>query len=183
MMNGWPSTTQVLDAMGFYRGLDAAGPINREVGLNRGSAVDKAVTWLALGQEPPWKEAHPELDPYLDGFRKFLREHSWTHHSHQDEFVCQEERFVSHPDLLGELDGKLSVLEVKSGAFPEFVRLQTAGQIIAEGNRARRRVCINLQGDGRYKLRPLNDPRDFNAWILLVRAWWVRAEFGVLTDA
>lgn len=173
----WPSNTRILAAFGFYDYLDKAGYANSQVGKARGSAVDKAVSWLAIGKEPPWREAHPELDPYLDGFRKFLREHSWVHHSHQDEFVCKEERFVSHPDLLGEMDGKLSVLEVKTGGFPEFVRLQTAGQIIAEGNRARRRVCICLPGDGKYKLVSLTDPSDFNAFIILCRAWWVKAQF------
>lgn len=177
MSDDWPSTTGILAAFGFYSYLDSAGYANSEVGKNRGSAVDKAVTWLAMGKEPPWLSAHPELDGYLDGFRKFMADHKWVHHSHQDEFVCQSERFVSHPDLLGELDDKLSVVEVKTGAFPEFVRLQTAGQILAEGNRARRRVCINLTGDGKYKLTPLNDPRDFNSFIVLARAWWVKAEY------
>jgi hypothetical protein len=178
----FPSTTQILKEFGFYSYLDHAGAVNSEVGKHRGSAVDKAVTWLATGKEPPWKQAHPELDGYLDGFRKFLGDHSWVHASHQDEFICQEERFVSHPDLLGELDGKLAVLEVKTGAFPQFVRLQTALQVIAERNRMRRRFCITLAGDGKYKLTPLNDPRDFNAGIILVRAWWVRAEFGLVGE-
>ena len=120
----WPSTTSILREFGFYSYLDAAGYANSEVGKNRGSAVDKAVTWLAMGHAvPPFTEPHPELDCYLDPFKDFLTQHRWIHHSHQNFFMCQEERFVSHPDLLGLLDGKLTVLEVKTGAFPEFVRL------------------------------------------------------------
>jgi hypothetical protein len=177
----WPSTTRILADFGFYDHLEAAGPANREVGLKRGSAVDRAVTYLAMGREPEWTEqARDFLEPYTDGFRKFLRGHSWRHDSHQNEFVCRAERFISHPDLLGTLDDhnpQLAVLEVKTGAFPQFVRLQTAGQIIAEGNRSRRRYCINLPGDGSYKLTHLTDPSDFSAFTILVRAWWVKAQY------
>ena len=42
------------------------------------------------------------------------------------------------------LDGTLANLEVKKGVWPESVRLQTAGQIIAEGNRSRQRYCLHL---------------------------------------
>src|ERR1035441_8111530 len=87
-----PSTTEILKTFGFYSYLDVAGYANSEVGKNRGSAVDKAVTYLAMGQEPVWKETD-DIDrllyrdtlnsKYLNPVRKFLIQHEWIHHSHQ----------------------------------------------------------------------------------------------------
>ena len=170
----YPSTTRILDFFGFYAGLEKAKYSDLEAAKLRGQAVDKWVTWLAMADpNTPHLRAETEaiLQPYDLGFRTFLHEHDWEHEAHQREFVSHVNKFVSHPDLLGRLDGFKSVLEVKTGAWPDSVRLQTAGQIIAEGNFQRRRYVIWLPGDGTYRLRHLFETEDFDDFTILVRCY------------
>lgn len=176
-MNDFPSVTTVLRIHGFYDDMDAAGYANSAVGKARGSALIKAVDWLSLGQEPQWANPHPELDEFLDGFRLFLTEHDWYHGEHEREYVSHTDRLVTHPDLLGHLDGIFSNLEVKTGAKPNFVNLQTAGQNIAIGNIALPRYCLHLPGNGAYKLEKHTDYRDFAEFRGLLQAVWTRAKY------
>ena len=173
----YPSVTQVLAAHHFYDEMDAAGYANSEVGKHRGSALIKACDWLSLGQEPQWANPHPELDEFLDGFRLFLKEHDWRHGEHEREYVSHTDRLVTHPDLLGHLDGIFSNLEVKTGAKPNFVNLQTAGQNIAIGNLALPRYCLHLPGNGAYKLEKHTDYRDFTEFRVLLQAVWTRTKY------
>jgi hypothetical protein len=160
--------------------MDLARQTDSEVGKLRGQAVHKAAHTLAMGATPTWSdETEAYIAPWLDGVRKFLREHEWQHLDHETEYICEEERFVSHPDWNGILDGKRTVIEIKTGLFPECVRLQTALQVIAIGDRSIRRVCLHLPGSANYKLTPINDLRDYNSAIILVRAWWIKQEYGV----
>jgi hypothetical protein len=172
----WPSTTRIL--------ADLRKGWMDEAALKRGQAVHKACAWIASGQTPA-KEWSPKtvdyIEPWVSGFRKMLREHEWQHEQHETEFVCQAERFVSHPDLLGWLDRptERTVLEIKSGLFPETVRLQTAGQVIAVGPRDIRRMVVRLPGDGTYKLTLLTDYRDFDAFLICARYWWIKESYGM----
>jgi hypothetical protein len=177
-MVGYISTTQVLAATGFYDELDAAGAANQAVGFARGSALHKACHWLGMELEPAWASPHPELDGYLDGYRLFKREHNWRMTMHEAEFKCESLKLITHPDQIGHLDGEFADVELKSGAAPVWVNLQTAGQVIAMNEHLKvRRYCLSLPGDGKYKLIPHTDVRDFGEFRALVNACHVRAKY------
>jgi len=175
----YPSVTQVLKIHGFYQDMDLMPAANSIVGKARGSALHKACHWLAMGKQPPWKEPHPELDRYLVGFEKFLGEHAWRMHDHESEWVNDSERLIAHPDQYGILDGKLSVLEIKTGVLPEWVGLQTAGQLIARRMSVSQmqRMAISLPGNHSYALKPLANYRDFAEFRVLLQAVHTRAKY------
>lgn len=178
-MNSYPSVTTVLRIMGFYDDMDLMPAANSIVGKARGSALHKAAHYLALGQEPPWKEPHPELDCFLDGFREFLRQHEWRIHDHESEWVNEAERLVAHPDEYGILDGKLTVLEIKTGVLPAWVGLQLSGQLIARrmGIDQMQRMALSLPGNHSYRLVPQTNYRDFAEFRCLLQAVHVRAKY------
>lgn len=177
-MNGYISTTTVLKVMGFFDSMDAAGAANQAVGFARGSALHKACHFLGMDMEPPWAAPHPELDGYLDGYRLFRKEHDWKMTVHEAEYFCDALRLVTHPDQIGYFEGAFSDLEIKTGAAPVWVHLQTAGQVIAMNEHLTvRRYCLSLPGDGKYKLIPHTDVRDFGEFRALVNAVWVRAKY------
>jgi hypothetical protein len=175
-MNGYISTTTVLKVCGFYDDMDAAGAANQAVGFARGSALHKAVHYLAMGQEPPWASPHPELDGYLDGYRLFRKEHDWKMEECEAEWINHAERIISHPDQFGVLDGHTTVIEIKTGALPKWVGLQVAGQLIAKGDIRIKRMALSLPGDGKYRLVPLTEVRDFSEFRILLQACHVRAK-------
>jgi hypothetical protein len=178
-MSEFPSVTTVLKVMGFYDGMDLAPAANSVVGKERGSALHRACHWLALGQEPPWKEPHPELDRFLDGYRRFQRDHHWDMRGFEDEWVNNDERIVAHPDQFGKLgpSNAETVIEIKTGGEPDSVGLQTAGQAIAGRKAGLRRMALILPGDGNYKLRALTDYNDFKEFRALLTAVHVRAKY------
>ena len=178
MTSPYVSVTQVLKAHHFYDDLDKAGEANQIVGKERGSALHKAAHWLALGQEPPWREPHPELDRYLIGVRYFLRHHFVKLIMHEDEWINPFERLVAHPDWHCEIDGVEAVIEIKTGALPRWVGLQLAGQLIARGTYPPlKRFALSLPGDQSYKLVPQTDRHDFDEFRILLRAYHVRAKY------
>ncbi len=177
-MKGYISTTTVLKVHGFYDDMDAAGAANQAVGFARGSALHKGCHWLGMDMEPPWTAPHPELDGYLDGYRLFRKEHEWKMTTCEAEYICESLRVVTHPDQIGYLHGNFADLELKTGAAPAWVHLQTAGQVIAMNEHLKvRRYCLSLPGDGKYKLIPHTDVRDFGEFRALVNAVWIRAKY------
>ena len=182
----YPSSTQVLKACGYYDSMDLMPAANSLVGKSRGSALAKAVHWLGYGKEPEWREPHPELDGFLDGYRKFKREHDWELRYHEELFISVTNRVAAHPDQLGYLDipdhlarvpARLSNIEVKTGALPNFVHLQTAIQNLAMDRGALMpRFCLHLPGDKTYHLIPLTNVRDFAKARNLIDNVWIRSE-------
>ena len=175
----YPSATQILQAHGYYSSMDAAGAANQTVGFERGSALHKAMHWLGYGKEPEWREPHPELDGFLDGYRKFKKEHNWMLAWHEREFISETNRCRAHPDQLGHFQGDLGQpanIEIKTGALPNFVHLQTALQNLAMEDISLPRYCLHLPGDGSYRLIHHNDVRDFAKARVLISAMWIRAE-------
>lgn len=175
----FPSVTQVFRLSGLYDDMDLAGYANSQVGKHRGSALVKACHYLAYGQEPQWKgdDTHPELDRFLDGYRLFLSDHKWILEEHEKECISEVHRVVSHPDQIGSLDGQFSNVEIKTGALPDWVRIQLAGQNIALENRTIPRYSLHLPGNGRYKLHRWNDFHDYNEFLTLLHAVWVRSKY------
>jgi hypothetical protein len=172
----WPSTTGVLKHFGF-----GYGSVPHKDAMRRGRLVTAACHMIAAGDsDPPWEARHPECAPYLDAYRRFFREHRFILIEAEREYRSAPLRFISHPDQIGMLDEVGVVdLELKSGTYPRWVQLQTAGQVIAMGTPTMKRFCLQLKNDGNYVLTPHEDWRDLDRFRALVDAYWTVREFGL----
>lgn len=175
MSTKYPSTTQILKSWGLYDGLPLLEPQKQQDIFDRGILIGKAANWLARGLEPRWSAPHPELEPTLNGVRLFLREHTFQLLTWEQE-LSSPIGYISHPDWIGILDGKLSIVEIKTGVYnARATELQTAGQLVAweSGNERGRegtlRYCLHLAGDGKYSLIPHTNFRDKSDWIALAQ--------------
>ena len=148
--------------------------------MRRGRLVTAACHLIAA-DEPlghGWEERHPECQPYLAAYRKFLGEHDFILLEAEREYRCEALRFISHPDQIGKLDGQSPIdLELKSGSMPSWCRLQTAGQVLAIGAPAMRRFALHLKADGAYALIPHDEFRDLDCFRSLVQAYWIIQDF------
>jgi hypothetical protein len=173
----WPSTTDIIKFFGLAADYEEFAS---EQASQRGRLVHAGCHMLAGGGgDPAWEVRHPELHPYLDAYRKFLREHSFRLVVAEKEFRSEVHRFISHPDQIGELDSFGTVdLELKSGSMPKWCRLQTAGQILAIGVPSMYRFALLLQSDGSYKVFIHDDFRDLDRFRSMVETWWTIKEFG-----
>jgi hypothetical protein len=168
----------VLRFFGFMAELDQH---SNEGAMRRGRLVTAACHLIARNQSlgDGWESRHPECCPYLDAYRRFLREHEFQLWECEGEYRCEALRFVSHPDQIGLLDdlGRLVDLELKSGGMPAWCRLQTAGQVLAIGSPTMRRFGLLLMADGNYKLYPHEDFRDLDRFRSLMDSYWTIQEF------
>lgn len=174
----WPSTTQIIKFFGLSWDYEEFAS---EEASQRGRLVHAACHLLADNQffNEGWEARHPECHPYLDAYRKFLREHSFILMHAEKEFRSEAHRFISHPDQIGTLDKHgMVVLELKSGSMPNWCRLQTAGQVLSMGRTVLSRFALLLQKDGSYKLFPHEDFRDLDRFRSMVETWWTIKEFG-----
>lgn len=174
----YPHNTAILKAFGYYTSaipeakLQAAMKRGRELHaavhiLNRGDAIDQA-----------WYQRHPDYEGYLEGARKFRFEHLVHMKRHEHIVVCEQERYITTIDEHMDLDGKDTILELKTGSRPNAIELQTGGQKramrlagLAVPNT--RRCMLLLLGNGNYKLEFFNDVRDEEEFVILCRAWHI----------
>jgi len=182
-MNNYPSVTEIIrDA-----GLISEFSIGDTDAAKRGRLVSAASHIFAKREDidPEWLKRHHDLRGYLDGYRKFLNLSPslnlvWAEVGMKDE----QERFVGHPDQIFEcpVEKGLAIVDVKTGAIPSWGRLQVAGYALLARRmfatrQIRHRWILNLPGDGTYKLKSYDDPRDLDDFLILVRAYHVRAKY------
>ena len=173
----WPSTTGIIRHFGLM--VDYEGMSNGAA-MRRGRLVTAACHLLAGDQSlgDGWEARHPECHPYLDAYRKFLREHEIKILEFEKEYRSEIYRFISHPDQIVMLDGNGPVdLELKSGCYPKWCQLQTAGQVLAMGYPAMRRFALLLKAEGDYQLYPHEDYRDLDRFRAMIETYWTWQEF------
>lgn len=182
----WPSVTAILDPL---LELDGIPKDALDAAARFGTHVHLATHLWDLGQLDE-EALDPVLEPYLDGWKAFLRESGAV--------VLASELRVSHRSLkvAGTLDklirwerfraNRRYILDVKSGAeVPWTVGIQTSGYrelyldqfglMNEEGEPlATTRLCVHLKDAGQYKLHVLDDSRDRNDFISCVNFHWLR---------
>ncbi len=173
-----PSVTQVLEPLQFLDGIPWAV---LEAARKFGDHVHQAVhLWNVERLDEDALDPH--LVPYLQGWKAFLLQTGGV-------VIHSELRVVNRKlGYAGTLDSavrfptlKKHVVDVKSGIVPKTVGPQTAAYRDAfleerDEDLSRTRFCVQLTGDGRFKLHKLNDPTDFNLFVsaLNVHKWRAR---------
>ena len=160
----WPSVTQVLEPLQFLDGVPWAV---LEAARKFGTHVHQAVHLWNVGNLDE-ESLDPHLAPYLAGWKKFLADTG-------AEVVVSERRILNRRlRYAGTLDSvirwrqRFHMLDVKSGAMPKTVGLQTAAYREALRSECGSlvlspvRYCVQLTGFGDYRLHKLTERTDFN---------------------
>lgn len=135
----------------------------------RGTAVHQAV-FLDIFGDLHVDNLHPVVRPYLEAWFLFKRQTNFR----PIEALCEKRlyqpiyRYVGKPDIMGFLNGRPVLIDIKSGGdgaakyqlaayreFPAILAYQPA------------RFSLCLKNDGRYKLNVHEDPRD---WLRFLEA-------------
>ncbi len=147
-----------------------------------GDHVHQAVHLFNIGTLDEDARSTRICAPYLQGWKAFL----WRTRA---EVLDSELRVVNRKcGYAGTLDSRVRfpgpafhLVDVKSGVVPKTVGPQTAAYRDAfleehDSECSRIRYCVQLTGDGDFKLHKLNDPTDFNLFLsaLNVHKWRAR---------
>lgn len=156
-----PSVTQILEPLQL---LDGARPEDLEYARERGSAVHLA---CHLYNMDTLDEAalDPVLLPYLLGWKDFLTDTGFEITASEQPIFNRGLGYAGTPDFVGNYAGTTWVGDIKSGAVPSTVGAQLAAYQHALAKRPRRRMCVQLLGDGRYKIIEQKDLGDMSIFI------------------
>ncbi len=137
----------------------------------RGRYVHEACALLDSG-ELDEATLDPVLRPYLGAYQKFLAECRVEWEAIEQPVEDALYGYRGTPDRVGMINGKRTVLDIKSGAMQPWTALQTAAYSACLGNRLVR-FGLELRADGTYRLTEFTDRRDVAVWqgALLVAQW------------
>ena len=129
----------------------------------RGTAIHEACALIDYGEEP---EETPEIAGYLKAYRRFLKDcrPDWEG-IETPLFVCDDwYKFAGTPDRWGKMSGKLTLLDIKSGAVHvPYVSAQLCGyglMLLAMGRDIRSFYTLRLDKSGVYELTPTEPDLD-----------------------
>ena len=168
-----PSVTQILRDMGFID-YDAVPIDCRNKGLRRGEAVHLACQFIDEEEEGDEIDIPEWLDPYVNAYKHFTTETGFK------VLMCETAMYHAEMGYCGMLDragvfpsGQQAVLDIKTGAVQDWVRLQTVGYSeMIRPRRYRQRCALELKPTGKYRLHgPWTDIDDFLDWQAIVRAY------------
>ena len=160
-----PGATDVIKSHGLIEG-DWFSPLSKY----RGKAVHEGIKFINRGTLD-WRTVAPEFKGYLESYQRFLN-HTEYHVTGYEEPLITD-TFGCIPDTWGNLHGKPSIVELKTGAVSAWVAFQTALQALAiekvTGLRIQRRYGLQLMKDGSIsRLIPFDDVSDFYLAVSMV---------------
>lgn len=159
-----PSVTQVLAPLESFAGVPAE---ILEAAREFGTHAHLACHLDNIGQLDE-DSLDPALAPYLAGWRAFKAETGFAVTGSEARLYHRSLGYAGTADAIGVLYDKVTVIDIKSGAVPATVGCQLAAyQAAAEqdGIKIKRRLCVQLLGDGRYKLHEQKDAADLSIFV------------------
>jgi hypothetical protein len=156
-----PSVTQALEPLQM---LDGVSREALDYARDRGSKVHLA---CHLYNMDTLDEAalDPALTPYLRGWQDFLTDTGFEITSSEVPIYNRGLGYAGTPDVTGNYAGTTWVIDIKSGEVPSTVGAQLAAYQHALAKRPRRRLCVQLLPDGRYKMFEQKDMGDMSLFI------------------
>ncbi len=170
-----PSVTTILASLESFAGVSAAIlEAAREFGQHAHLACH-----LDNAGELDEESLDPALAPYVVGWRAFKSDTGFAVTSSEVRLYHATHKYAGTADAIGTLGGKCTVVDIKSGVVPATVGAQLAAYQSAAtsaGTPVKRRLCVQLIGDGQYKLHEQKDPADWNLFLsaLNIHHWLIK---------
>lgn len=134
----------------------------------RGTAVHETA-FLYLQNDLDFESIHPIVKPYFDAFLKFMADTKFKPMIQLCE-VPQYNPFSNYagtPDMVGILNGRPALVDLKTGDAKQSARYQTAAYADMPAIKVYSpdRFDLRLFPDGKYKLNAHRDSSDLNTFL------------------
>ncbi len=160
-----PSVTQILAPLNDF---SMVNPALLAYKRDLGTAVHRATELHDLGDLDE-DSVHESIRPYLDAWMRFRREKPFRIVGLEHRVFHEVHRYAGTYDRLVELDGKLCIFDIKTGAMYPSYGPQTAAYKNAvehqTGKRVQGRYTVELRDDGTYRLHAMTDPEDWPTFL------------------
>lgn len=173
----WPSVTEVLSFSGWSR-FDHVDPEILRRAAERGTLVHEATEQVDEGTFD-WVNLREDLHGYIRAFEKFKNDYKYSVLKSEEVVLNHQYCFGGQYDRLCELDGELTILDVKTSSKPSVSwGLQTAAYALAAPEDIQKRVTLRL-GDGNYDLNTWASPDDSRNFLDALKVVWAQVRAGV----
>lgn len=165
----WPSSTQIIAAHSEWFTEEAALR-----GTHKHLAID-----LHCKGDLDEDSLDDEYRAAVDAYKKFVRDTGFQviqtevmAHSHTHRFACRIDQIGMFPG-----DNAPAIVEIKTGAYPEWCCLQTASQALClEG--FHKRFGLHIHED-KYKLHPHTNRSDMQEFLTLLASKRIRQKYSI----
>lgn len=171
-----PSVTTILQAAGLYD-----SKYFTEEARNRGKFIHKAILYL-LQDDLSDNGIPDEYRGYIDAFRRFMAEADCEPYLEMCEVPLFSEtlRYGGTPDIICLLNGKETILDVKTGSETPVTGVQLSGYTLICPIPISQRCGLYLKPTGKYKLVQYSDRNDFNIFNAALSLYHWRQKEGLL---
>jgi hypothetical protein len=172
-----PSVTQILTVLGFHG--DRKMYFTEAV-ATRGSIVHEIIEEHIKGTLIE-DIIHDDYVGYFKAFCRFENESSLATFPALIEapLYSEQYRFAGKPDIIGKLNGRESVIDIKTGDPGHAAQVQTAAYEILYG-KPLKRYALRLNPDWTYKLTEYADKGDKNIFLSALAVYHWQKNKGVI---
>jgi hypothetical protein len=146
----------------------------------RGTAVHLATCLYDQGK---LAEVDDRLRGYLDAWKEFLDCSGFQASLIEHRVHSEQWKYAGTLDRMGQLGGKSTLLDIKSGSIAGYAALQLSGYRRAlsecDGIDTERRVAVQLLPDGKFKIKEFMDHAgDDRTWLQALSLHHWRAKYA-----
>ena len=164
-----PGVTQILKPLQDF---SAVPEDILERSANFGTAVHLA-TALWDQNDLDLDSLDPALVPYLEAWKRFRDDTKVAFEAIEAQVVSEKYRYAGTLDRIGFLNGKPTVIDIKTGLTNPTIGVQLAGYLVAWNEahvlKTTRRASVSLRKDGSYRLDFWDDKSDWATFLSLLQ--------------
>lgn len=156
-----PRVTDILNATGLGSDLSMVPPHRLEAARLLGTAVHEAHEAVVYGYLDP-RSLSPDVAAHLDGYYKFCAETGYESIAAEFEIIHPTWRYCGHPDDLGWLRSRRTILELKTGSLDlvsasyQVVAYRFAWNAVHPTEPVETVGVLHLPGDGTGRFHAMN---------------------------
>lgn len=166
-----PSVTQVIEVCDSWLKTHRQDE-NVKYALEKGRSIHLACELFDKGLLSPEPNAlDSRIQPYLESWIKFLNTFNPKWISIEQPLFNQQYRFCGKPDRVATIDGKITVIDLKHGAYIETYKLQCAAYAEMCGAKDSITVILDENGDTPKIVRSSTHQADWSTFLCFLGVW------------
>lgn len=158
-----PSVTQIIgDVLKGER-----EEMEQSAAMYKGEVIHKTLEYLDNGI---LGEYDPKIQSYVDAWNEFKRVYKPEIISVEERRISGAATFAGTIDRVMVIEGRTTVVDIKTGKSYKEYPLQTAGYALLYDNLIERRMCVFFDENG-YKVEEHTNPKDMEVFKALLLVW------------
>lgn len=127
--------------------------------MDRGTQTHKTIELYLKGSLDE-DTLDPILRPYLEGFKRFMADTGFVVHGGEVPMYDRTYKYAGTPDLWGMLNGKNTLLDIKTGVPAAWHSVQLGAYWSMLDYNITQAGCLYLSDDGNYRLSEMLTGRE-----------------------